>query len=569
MHGLRQGKVALTLCLFGLSQSGCDIVQGFRDASSAVFPDEKTYFDAPGFRLVRGEFRQLEFASGSSLYLLARPADREDSSLYVMKYADPRPCVLPKVKDHWPGAGVFLDATTIAFTEEGTRVGTLRFADGDCNMYPLSVNATYVPFGETAEGFLTYQNHGEKHDLVMINPVTGVVRTIAAEADLVAAFSAFYVIVSNGRIGAFKPEFTEVAWIGDMVTRMNPAGSSFFYEDRHGIHRLQGTSADSVHDTLIAEGGCRLGFPRNLGSAETWVTYHFPCDTKKLVVYGESVGKSSELDINVDDPHFMAFLPAYPAQTGDPAVDPFYTFYLAERNDANTGKLWLRTPDRQTKVLGEHADIGRLSVVPSAAETHGYALVDVNVNADGDTGRFIRWETDGSTRDIATKVLRNSSDLVTNYDGKTGQFQLFSDAGLSVVSRRIPPSGFKSREPKGRWTAIIDDYDEPNGTLSITESALDLSESERTLGPPPNLEVIARNVLWDGRTRFVPALPGIGYFTHYDKASDTGRLDYRNLELRFTATVSDGVADYLATPGGLIYSVPYGDGAGIWVVRSR
>jgi hypothetical protein len=105
--------------------------------------------------------------------------------------------------------------------------------------------------------------------------------------------------------------------------------------------------------------------------------------------------------------------------------------------------------------------------------------------------------------------------------------------------------------------------------LSITESALDFSESERTLGPPPKLEVIARDVLWDGRTRFVPAVPAIGYFTHYDEPSDTGRLDYRNLELQFTATVSEGVADYLSTPGGLIYSVPYGDGAGIWVVRSR
>jgi hypothetical protein len=563
MHGLRQGKVLLTLCLFGLSQSGCDIVQGFRDASSAVFPDEKTYFDAPGFRLVRGEFRQLEFASGSSLYLLARPADREDSSLYVMEYANPKPCVLPKVKEHRPGGGVFLDATTIAFTEEGTPNGTLRFADGDCNVYPLSINTSYIPFGETTEGFLTYQ----RHDLVMVNPVSGVIRTIAADADFVGGFSGFYVMLSNGRLGAFRPEFTEVAWIGDMVTRRNAAGSSFFFEDRRGIHRVQATSADSVHDTVIAEGGCRLGFPRNLGSAESWVTYHFPCDAKKTVVYSESVGKASELDIDIDDPDFMTFLPAYPAQTGDPAVDPFFAFYLTARDEAYTGKLWMRTPDRQTKLLGEHADLGRLSVYTSTAETHGYALVDV----DGDTGRYIRWEPDGSTRDVAAKAVRNNSggDLVTNYDGTTGQFQLFSDTGLSVVSHRIPPSYFKNREPKGRWTAVIDDYEKPNGTLSITESALDFSESERTLGPPPKLEVIARDVLWDGRARFVPALPGIGYFTHYDEPSDTGRLDYRNLELRFTATVSDGVADYLSTPGGLIYSVPYGEGAGIWVVRSR
>src|SRR6185503_12145327 len=109
MHGSGHGKVTLALCLFGLSQSGCDIVQGFRDASTAVFPDEKTYFDAPGYRLVRGGYRDLEFASGSSLYLLARPVDRDDKSLYVMRYSDPRPCVLKNVKGHSAGAGIFED----------------------------------------------------------------------------------------------------------------------------------------------------------------------------------------------------------------------------------------------------------------------------------------------------------------------------------------------------------------------------------------------------------------------------------------------------------------------------
>jgi hypothetical protein len=562
MQGLSQRKVALTLCLFGLSQSGCDIVQGFRDASAAVFPEEKTYFDAPGYRLVRGGFRQLEFASGSSLYLLGRPADREEASLYVMRYDNPQPCLLPNIKEHSGGVGVFLEATTIAFTEEGTRNGTLRFSDGDCNVYPLRVSGSYIPFGETPEGFLTYQGS----DLVIVNPVTGVIRTVASDAQFIGAFSAFYVLLAKGRIGAFKPAFTEVAWLGDGVVRAGGAGSSFFFEDKLGIHRVTALSVDSVHDVVISSGGCKLGFPRNLGSAENWVTYHSPCDAKKLIVFSESVAQASALDITVDDPNFMAFLPVFPAQTGDPATDPFFAFYLADWDDKNrTGTLWMRGPDRQAKVLGERAELGRLAVYPTAAETHGYAVIDVN----GDIGKFIRWEVDGSTRTVAENVVRGNGDLVTNYDGATGQFQLFSDRGLSVVSHRIPPYNFKSREPKGRWTAIIDDFEKPNGTLSITESALDFNESEKTLGPPPKLEVIARGVLWDGRARFVPALPGIGYFTHYDETNDIGRLEYRNLELRFTATVSEGVADYLATAGGLIYSVPYGDGAGIWVVRSR
>ena len=187
MHGLGHGKIALALCLFGLSQSGCDIVQGFRDSSEAIFPDEKNYFDAPGFRLVPGGYRTLEFASGESLHLLARPADREDNSLHVMRYADPRPCVLPNIKAHTAGVGVFLDATTIAYTEEGTEPGTLRFADGNCHTYDISIRDARTPLVETPEGFVV----NEGHDMKMVNPVTGMKRTIEEEAVYVGYLPAF------------------------------------------------------------------------------------------------------------------------------------------------------------------------------------------------------------------------------------------------------------------------------------------------------------------------------------------------------------------------------------------
>jgi hypothetical protein len=563
MHGLGHGKVTLALCLIGLSQSGCDVVQGFRDASAAVFPDEKTYFDAPGFRLVRGGYRALEFASGSSLYLLARPTDRDDDSLYVMRYADPRPCVLSNVKAHSPGAGIFVDTTTIAYTEEGTQYGTLRFADGDCHSLPVSIASSGLPLLENAEGFLINQGPG----LSIVNPVTGMIRPVVSDGYYIGAFPGFYVIFSDAqrKLGALKPDWKEVTWFGSGVDAARPVGSSFFYHDSAGIHRLTAASAESVTDTLIAPNGCRLSFPRNLGTAENWVTYFSPCDTKKLVVFSESAGRASELDFSVD-PANMAFLPVFPNQSGDPAVDSFFVFHLTDVDEkTGVGQLVMRRPDRQTRILGQRADFGRLSVFASQEDTHGYALVDV----EGDVGRFVRWDADGSTIGIAADVVRNGGDLVTDFDGDTGQFALLSEAGLSVVSSRVPASGFKTRDAKNRWTAIIDDFQESIATLSITESTLDFTESARTPAPPPKLEVIARGVLWDSRTQFVPALPGIAFLTHYDQEKDIGLLEYRNLELRFTATISDGVAAYLPTPGGLIYSVPLGDGAGIWVVRSR
>jgi hypothetical protein len=73
----------------------------------------------------------------------------------------------------------------------------------------------------------------------------------------------------------------------------------------------------------------------------------------------------------------------------------------------------------------------------------------------------------------------------------------------------------------------------------------------------------------DSRARFLSSLPGIAYLTGYDAQNDVGRLEYRNLELGFTATVSDGVQNYLSTRATVIYSVPLGAAAGIWVVRAR
>src|SRR5688500_18795950 len=96
---------------------GCDLVQGFQDAGDALFPEERTHLNAPGLRLVSGSYRDLRFASGDDLYLLARHLDAEDRNLYAMKYSKPRPCAIPRVE--WfatthlqglsPAAMVYLD----------------------------------------------------------------------------------------------------------------------------------------------------------------------------------------------------------------------------------------------------------------------------------------------------------------------------------------------------------------------------------------------------------------------------------------------------------------------------
>jgi hypothetical protein len=80
----------------------CNIVQGFRDAGDTLFPEVKTYREAPGFRLVSGSFRSMTLVASSELFLIARPPE-ESTSLYSMRYADPKPCELEDVGCYWAG----------------------------------------------------------------------------------------------------------------------------------------------------------------------------------------------------------------------------------------------------------------------------------------------------------------------------------------------------------------------------------------------------------------------------------------------------------------------------------
>ena len=64
-------------------------------------------------------------------------------------------------------------------------------------------------------------------------------------------------------------------------------------------------------------------------------------------------------------------------------------------------------------------------------------------------------------------------------------------------------------------------------------------------------------------------LPGIAYYSDYDRELRTGTLVYRNLELKFTALLNYGVSDFVVAEDEVIYSIPYGESAGVWVVQGK
>jgi hypothetical protein len=566
MHGWRWVNAARVVAFTGFLSTGCDIVQGFQNASEAVFPTEKTYLDAPGYRIASGGFSSLEFAGGTDLYLVARSSESKDDSLYSMLYGDPKPCILPNVRGHVVGDGTVKGPAMIAYFEDDQLPGTLHFADATCHVYDFTVENAWPPYAQLPDGFLMVAGA----DLILANPFTSTTRTLVTSIDNVFfnATSDTTFVLSDGRLVALGSDWMPGSSFGQGLVAAARGGGSFFIEDIAGIHRLTSSGGPSpmITDTLIAADGCNLGATYGIGASETWLAYYSPCTEKKLVVYGAGASKESDLGGLAADPNYIALLPVWPKTDGDPAVDPFFVFFLTDIDPrTGLGTLALRTPDGQRQEIGKSAAFERLTVLASEAGTFGYALVDVQSNL----GRFVRWHLDAPIEELGTGVVRGMGDLLVHYDGRSGDFALPTSGDLLTVAHGVFPGRFKFRDAKNRWTALLSEFDGATASLSITESLLDFSEAVHGPIAVPVLQPIARNVVVDWRTEFISSVPGIAYLADFDADRGIGRLDYRNLQLGFTATVSDGVSMYLSTSDGLIYSVPYGASAGIWAVRAR
>jgi hypothetical protein len=118
---------------------------------------------------------------------------------------------------------------------------------------------------------------------------------------------------------------------------------------------------------------------------------------------------------------------------------------------------------------------------------------------------------------------------------------------------------------------LFHDMQEGVGRLSVLPGGLDELQDV----PPdepfalPELTSIASDVVVLGTSSLYEVLSGVSYLTDIDLKTRTGRLEYRNLELRFTAKVNDGVSDYVVSQDEVLYAIPYGEDAGIWLVSGK
>jgi hypothetical protein len=157
-----------------------------------------------------------------------------------------------------------------------------------------------------------------------------------------------------------------------------------------------------------------------------------------------------------------------------------------------------------------------------------------------------------------------------DWDGTAGTLAQVNSGTVYPVLERVPRHGYAYQDLHHRQ-ALFSDYDGENGTLSIGELACapGTNACERQYYEP---HPIAYGVHHPGHAFLDDTsdfLPGIGFLDEYDAEHGTGRFQYRNLELGFTSVVSDGVSDFVFAGNGMLYAVPYGEGAGIWLARAK
>jgi hypothetical protein len=542
--------------------AGCNIVQGYKDAGDSLFPEQSSHLASPGLRLVSGHYRELGLMAGSELYLVARGADDDTGKLYAMRYADPQPCEIPAVVRFSATNASSRSAPLVAYFREDVRRGTLHFADATCKTFPLTFDDARLPVGETETSVVVWAGS----DLWLATPETGGQERLANGVTEVTSrvFGKRFAVRANGRLTVFDSTWKSQGSFGNEVSSVLRAGQSLFYVDAVGAHRIVASKADSqvVEDQLLASDACSLA-----SQDGTWITLRSPCSGGEVLAFHEPSGRSFTLPFDAD-PLQLLLVPALNSRGRDPRSDPFWFFFLRTGDaEGSQDTLFVRTPAGDEHALGAHSTLRQLRLLESASETHGYALVDI----DGEVGRYVWWNAAGETRVLAEGAMWRPNRLIIDFDGTVGNVAVASGDRLLVLAERAPWQSFEYQDSTKAWTVLFHDLNGVSGRLSAFYTGID--ELQAT---PPDLPFVAperfevaSDVTALSTASLNDVLSGVSYFTHYDLTTRTGHLEYRNLELRFTASVNDGVSDYVVSHDEVLYTIPYGDDAGIWLVPGK
>lgn len=536
---------------------GCDIVQGFQDAGNTLFPEQNTHLSTPALRLASGGYRSLALAAGRELSVLARSTER-DTSLFVMRFANPKPCEIPNVGRYVASRNPNRTEAGIAYFHDDATQGTLRFADTSCRTFDFELENARLPVGETERSVIVWTGG----DLLDVAPEKGEsVRIASSVTNLITrAFSGRTLVLAAGRLEVFDSDWRSQGSFGDGVSTVLKTNTGALYLDVTGLHRLSaGPGNATTQSELVVADACDLGM-----RDDTWATFHAPCAEGRLRALHEPSGKLFDLPFDAD-PLQLRLLPARGSAGKDPLEDPFWFLFL--RNVSSVSSFVVRDPQGAERVIGDGAVLTHSDLIDSGTTPYGYALVNVENRA----GDYVYFDARGEQRTLAHGVYTRGDRLLVDWDGGSGSLAVVSGDRLVVVAQHVPERSFEFTDSSRQWTALFHDWQGDSGRLSRFAGTLDALAGTPPSAPlaAPALEEIAPSVGAFTTASLGALIPGTVFLADYDAAAGTGRLTYDNAELRFKAVVAAGVSDYLITSGYLLYTIPDGRNQGLWLATGK
>ncbi|HEY3497751.1 MAG TPA: hypothetical protein VGK73_23800, partial [Polyangiaceae bacterium] len=433
-------------------------MQGFQNAGDALFPPVKTYLDAPGYRVAPGGYSQANFLSGDEVYVAARSAADRDA-LFLMHYASPEPCSLPRVGRFYAFGPPASKGLLLSYFEDSSEPGTLRFADGNCKTFELTIEGARLPYAAGDDGLLLVESGS---DLLAVNPSEGEVTTVATGLTRILAPSSFGTLefLTGDRLGIVtSTNSTQVQWFGRRVVEAVSTSQALFFEDADGVHEITATDLGevvSISERRLDPDGCHLAalpapdLPGAYYPAE-WIAYNAGCTAESVIVRDTRRRVTMVLGGHALDARFLKVIPtgdAAPSEFVPSLETPVFVFYLAGVDpESGRGELHVVSPSGEDHAIGftsalDRALLARRTFEGAPGYDHGFALLDI----EGGLGRLVVWRLDGSTRTVAERV--RDLDLtapwplfLSDFEGGTGTLVQLARGEPHALATRVPDYG--------------------------------------------------------------------------------------------------------------------------------
>ena len=434
--------------------------------------------------------------------------------------------------------------------------GTVHFVDHQCKEYGQPVKSAKLPsiLYQNPPGYLIQTST----QLIVVAPWSETTTVLAENLswwDTWVDADKSIAVIDGGHFKIFDAQHRQIADIGTAVTQMTRLGTSgaFLLVDGGVLRTYQSLSdtapvevARDACNASVDTGGCLF--------------YYSPCSSRQLQCY-----RTDTLNPVVVDTGVQSLVSTRWSQ--DSKMATLYT--KANANDGST-ELWLyRSDDGSNKLL-----------VPKFAHLYGWsapaAEIDALVNSDGEVGQAMRYTFTADPVLIADTVSANfSQGLLANFDRTLSIGDLYTSVQLGQTPQLVA-SGVpyvKDQDvivsPKNQATldygkAAITGSDGTLGDLTLLRYPL-------TSAGPDSPRVIASDVAV-GNYRFFQYMNALTYTDAWDIQNGVGSLNLFELDLDATTFISDGVREFLEIYWpweGIMYVIPNGDRAGIWVARAK